>query len=342
MQLRIAALSRGGLAAAGCGLSGRLRPAARGGGWGREPQAVLNNGVMELTVVGCAGSFPQADSAASCYLVEAEGFRLVIDLGNGALGALQRYAGLDEIDAVCLSHLHGDHCVDLGAYAVARHYRPGGPLAPLPVYGPRGAAEQLGPVFGSVAQELTERFTFRDLDPGRREFGPLSVTTARMNHPVETFGFRVEYDGWVFAYSADTGESEELVALADGADLLLCEASYLDVPGNPPGVHLSGRQAGEHAAKARVGELVLTHLVAWHDPEVLLGEAAAVYDGPVSAAAPGRKFGPSWLQLEAVDATTYRLYPSDATGQCGRDGRWPVGWAACLDLMEDPYPTCAR
>jgi ribonuclease BN (tRNA processing enzyme) len=274
--------------------------------------------------------------------VEAEGFRLVIDLGNGALGALQRYAGLDEIDAVCLSHLHGDHCVDLGAYAVARHYRPGGPLAPLPVYGPRGAAEQLGPVFGSVAQELTERFTFRDLDPGRREFGPLSVTTARMNHPVETFGFRVEYDGWVFAYSADTGESEELVALADGADLLLCEASYLDVPGNPPGVHLSGRQAGEHAAKARVGELVLTHLVAWHDPEVLLGEAAAVYDGPVSAAAPGRKFGPSWLQLEAVDATTYRLYPSDATGQCGRDGRWPVGWAACLDLMEDPYPTCAR
>jgi ribonuclease BN (tRNA processing enzyme) len=247
---------------------------------------------MELTVVGCAGSFPRADSAASCYLVEAEGFRLVIDLGNGALGALQRYAELDEIGVVCLSHLHGDHCVDLGAYAVARQYGPGGPLAPLPVYGPPGAAEQLGPVFGSVAEELAERFTFMDLDAGRREIGPFSVTTARMNHPVQTFGFRVEYGGWVFAYSADTGESEELVGLAEAADLLLCEASFIDGPGNPVGVHLTGRQAGEHAAKAGVGELVLTHLVAWHDPEALLSEAAAVYGGPVSLARPGRKFGP--------------------------------------------------
>lgn len=248
-------------------------------------------GFMELTVVGCAGSFPRADSAASCYLLEAEGFRLVIDLGNGALGALQRYAKLDEIDAVCLSHLHGDHCVDLGAYGVARHYGPDGPLPALPVYGPRGTEERLRPVFGSVAGELAERFTFLDLDAGRFEIGPFSVTTARMNHPVETFGFRVEHDGWAVAYSADTGESAELVGLADEADLLLCEASYRDVPGNPVGVHLSGRQAGVHAVKAGAAELVLTHLVAWHDQQALLAEAATVYGGPLSLAAPGRKFG---------------------------------------------------
>jgi ribonuclease BN (tRNA processing enzyme) len=247
---------------------------------------------MELTVVGCAGSFPRADSAASCYLLEAEGFRLVIDLGNGALGALQRHAGLEQIDAVCLSHLHGDHCVDLGAYGVARQYRPGGPLAQLPVYGPQGAVERLAPVFGSVTEELAERFSFADLDAGRVEIGPFTVTTARMSHPVETFGFRVQQGGWTVAYSADTGESAELVTLAEGADLLLCEASFLDGPGNPAGVHLSGREAGEHAAKAGVGELVLTHLVAWHDAERSLEEAAAAYSGPVSLAAPGRKLGP--------------------------------------------------
>jgi ribonuclease BN (tRNA processing enzyme) len=247
---------------------------------------------MELTVVGCAGSFPRADSAASCYLLEAEGFRLVIDLGNGALGALQRHAGLEQIDAVCLSHLHGDHCVDLGAYGVARQYRPGGPLTQLPVYGPQGAVERLAPVFGSVTEELAERFSFADLDAGRVEIGPFTVTTARMNHPVETFGFRIEQGGWTVAYSADTGESAELVTLAEGADLLLCEASFLDGPGNPAGVHLSGREAGEHAAKAGAGELVLTHLVAWHDAERSLEEAAAAYGGPVSLAAPGRKLGP--------------------------------------------------
>ena len=44
---------------------------------------------MKLTVVGCAGSFPSASSTGSCYLVEHDGHRIVLDLGNGALGALQ-------------------------------------------------------------------------------------------------------------------------------------------------------------------------------------------------------------------------------------------------------------
>lgn len=244
-------------------------------------------------MVGCAGSFPRAESAASCYLLEADGFRLVIDLGNGSFGQLQRYVTMDAVDAICLSHLHGDHCLDLGAYAVARHYRPGGPLPTLPVYGPRETVQRLAPVFGTVDEILAERFAFRDLDTGKREIGPFAVTTDRMNHPVETFGFRVEHNGWSVAYSADTGESEALVDLAAGADLLLAEASFLDSPANPRGLHLSARQAAEHAARAGVKELVLTHLVAWNDPDQTLAEAEAGFDGPLSLAAPGRAFGPS-------------------------------------------------
>jgi ribonuclease BN (tRNA processing enzyme) len=249
-------------------------------------------GFMRLTVVGCAGSFPSADSAASCYLLEAEGFRLVIDMGNGALGALQRYAGLYDIDAVCLSHLHGDHCLDLAAYAVARHYYPrDGPLPPIPVYAPPGARERLGPAFGLVDDVLAERFTFRDLVVGRMALGPFRVTTAHMKHPVETFGFRVEHDGWTMAYSADTGENAALIELAQGVDLLLAEASLLDGPGGLD-VHLSARQAGQHAAKAGARELVLTHLVAVNDPELSLAQATEAYAGPLSLAAPGRVFGP--------------------------------------------------
>lgn len=246
---------------------------------------------MRVTVVGCAGSFPRAESAGSCYLLEAEGFRLIIDLGNGALGALQRYAGIGDVDAICLSHLHGDHCVDLGAYGVARHYGPDGDLPPIPVYGPQGTAQRLAPVFGLVADELAGRFRFGRLTPGRTEIGPFAITTDHMNHPVETFGFRIEHDGWTVAYSADTGESDALVALARDADLLLCEASFLDRPGNLRDVHLTAKQAAEHAAKAAVGELVLTHLVAWNDAELSLAEAAPVFAGPLSLAAPGSTFG---------------------------------------------------
>lgn len=251
-----------------------------------------DNDRVRITVVGCAGSFPSADSAASCYLLEAEGFRLVIDMGNGALGALQRYAPLFGIDAICLSHLHADHCVDLHAYRVAREWTPSGPLPPVPVYGPAGTPDRIALLSGPGGDEnLANWLTFHQLSPGLREIGPFRITAAHMNHPVETFGFRVEHNGWSMAYSADTGETEALVNLARNADLLLCESTFLDLPQNPPGVHLSGRQAGEHAAKADAGQLVLTHLAAWCGKDDLLSEAALAYGGPLSVAVPGQRSG---------------------------------------------------
>ena len=67
----------------------------------------------------------------------------MMDMGNGALGVLQRHAELFGIDAICVSHLHGDHCIDLSSYWVARQYAPGGPRPPIPVYGPEGTAERV-------------------------------------------------------------------------------------------------------------------------------------------------------------------------------------------------------
>ena len=247
---------------------------------------------MQLTVIGCSGSFPGPDSPASCYLLEAEGFRLVMDLGNGALGVLQRFAGLFSIDAVCISHLHADHCVDLSSYWIARRYAPDGPKPPIPVYGPRGTAERITGFGGEDVASVLARFAFRDLDPGSFEIGPFRLTADHMNHPVETFGFRVEHAGWRLVYSADTGESEALVRLAEGADLLLCEASFLDGPNNPPDLHLTAKQAGEHATRAGIGHLVLTHLVAWNDWERSLPEAAGTYHGPLSLATSGLVIGP--------------------------------------------------
>jgi len=251
---------------------------------------------MNLTIVGCSGSYPGPASAASCYLVEADGFRLVIDLGNGALGSLQRYAALDQIDAVCLSHLHADHCLDMCAYQVFRTYHPAGPLPSIPVYGPAGAAARLDRATGidtpSPMASIADRFDFVALTPGIAEIGPLRVTVDRMNHPVETFGFRIEHSGYTVAYSADTGRSEELVRLADGADVLLCEASFVDAEGLPPDVHLTAREAGEHATRAGAGELILTHLVPWNSADETMSQAAASYQGPISLAAPGQVVGP--------------------------------------------------
>jgi ribonuclease BN (tRNA processing enzyme) len=247
--------------------------------------------IVQITIVGCAGSYPAPDSPASCYLVDTGSFRLVIDLGNGALGSLQRYVSLEDVDAVCLSHLHADHCLDLCAFAVVKAHHPRGRGRRIPVYAPAGAQDHLGRALSPDADStsLRDSFAFIDLEAGSTQIGPLRVTTARMNHPVETFGFRIEHDGQVLAYSADTGPEPELRRLAAGADVLLCEASFVDGPDLIPDLHLTARQAGEYAASAGVGELVLTHLVAWNDPAATLEQAGQAFDGILSLASPGRR-----------------------------------------------------
>jgi ribonuclease BN (tRNA processing enzyme) len=247
-------------------------------------------GTVRLTIIGCSGSFPGPDSPASCYLVEAEGFRLLVDLGSGALGTLQRYAGLYEIDAIWISHLHADHCLDMCSFAVAKIHHPLGQRRRIPVYGPAGAARRLASAMSlNPGNEMTDTFAFVDLTPGTTDIGPLRVNTAYMNHSVPTFGFRIEHDGQALAYSADTGPAPELVRLARGADALLCEASFLDGPDVPPDLHLTARQAAQHATRAGVGELILTHLVAWNDSAATIEQAGTAFDGPLSLAAPGRR-----------------------------------------------------
>ena len=245
---------------------------------------------MRLTVVGCSGSLPGPESAASCYLLEAEGFRLVVELGNGALGQLQNYIGLFDVDAVCLSHLHADHCVDLYSYSIARTYSPAGLQPAIPVYGPAGARERIALIHGTEgdAYGLIERFTFETLGTGSFSIGPFDVITEHMNHPVETFGFRFSYGGRTIAYTGDTGETDSVTRLARDCDLFLSEAAFLERPDLPPGLHLTARQAAGYAARAGIGELVLTHLQPWTDADEALAEAAAVFDGKLAIAVPGQ------------------------------------------------------
>ncbi len=239
--------------------------------------------------MGWAGSFPGPDSPASCYLVEADGFRMVLDLGNGALGALQQFTGLADVDAICISHLHADHCIDMLGFSVFQNYHPAGQQPRIPVYGPAGTADRLQQALGTHSMGIAQAFDVRTLTLGTIEIGPLTITTGRMQHPVETFGFRIEHGGQVLAYSADTGPCDELIALARGADVLLAEASYLDEPDLPPDLHLTAREAAEHATAAGAGELVLTHLVAWNNPAASREQAAAAYDGPLSLATSGQR-----------------------------------------------------
>src|SRR5437763_1962112 len=108
---------------------------------------------MRVTVIGCSGSFPGPDSPASSYLIEADGYAMLLDFGSGALGSLQRHhSSMYEIDAICVSHLHPDHCMDLCGYYVARRYCPGGGKPRIPVYGPADTGPQIARAYGPEAE----------------------------------------------------------------------------------------------------------------------------------------------------------------------------------------------
>jgi ribonuclease BN (tRNA processing enzyme) len=253
---------------------------------------------MKLTVVGCSGSVPGPESPASCYLVQAPfqngTFSLVLDVGPGALGVLYRYLDPGRVDAFALSHLHPDHCLDLCAYYILAKYSPTAPWPGQPIYGPSGADERISRAYDVRRSDpddptLARHFQFRDWQQ-TQQIGPFIVTTVAVDHPVEAYAIRIAHnvpDGGTLVYSGDTGPCDALVELASGADLLLVEASFRDRPDNPPGLHLSGRQAAEVGARAGVGAVVLTHIPPWHDRDEVLAEALPHFTGSLSLAVTG-------------------------------------------------------
>jgi ribonuclease BN (tRNA processing enzyme) len=211
-------------------------------------------------------------------------------MGNGALGALQGYVDLTgdgAIDAVLLSHCHIDHCADVASLYVLRHYHPDRPSRRLPLIGPSDAGARLAQVYGMADPAmLAAEFDIAAFGPEMIVVGPFTIAAARMAHPVETYAIRVSAGGRSLTYSGDTGPTGALVELARQTDLALFEASLVG-DDNPPGLHMSGADAGRAALAAGVGRLLLTHLVAWNDADRVRSEAAAHFGGPLDVARAG-------------------------------------------------------
>lgn len=254
---------------------------------------------MLVTVLGCSGSIPGPNAPASGYLVEADGFRMVVDLGNGTLPVLAGLVDPFDIGALLLSHLHPDHCADFSGLIVHRRYHPAAPYDPrahrLDVYAPAEAPQRLAALHAPSAAELAETdlhdvFAFHPLGDLTVHIGPFEVRAIPVQHPCESYGFRIRHGATVLAYTGDTGVTPALDELAGGADALLCEASWTDGPGHPPQLHLSGREAGELGYRAGARRLLLTHIPPWSDAEAIVTEAAAAYGARPTVVTQGARY----------------------------------------------------
>lgn len=239
-----------------------------------------------VVVLGSAGTHVGPGRMCSSYLVEAAGYRLVLDCGNGSLSNLQLRCDVADVDAVLLSHLHPDHVADVYSLYYALRFHPGGP-ASVPVYAPAGAREHLARLLPAESvPTFAEHCRFEVAKAGDElELGPWRVTLHAAFHPVETLAPRLSYDGTVLAYSGDSAPTSALVECAAEADLFVCDSSWLERDGpHPGGVHMTGAQAGRTAEQAGAARLAVTHVLPTIDPAEVAAEARSAFAGEVLAA----------------------------------------------------------
>jgi ribonuclease BN (tRNA processing enzyme) len=245
---------------------------------------------VQLTVLGKSPSWQDAGGACSGYLVEADGACVLLDCGSGVLGKLRSVRDYRAVDAVVISHLHGDHILDLVPYASALTYGPrtgAGPRLLAPP-GARDAFRRLAGAAGMNEEHIERAFGFEEYDPsGTVEVGTMRLRFQPVRHFMLTHAIDVAGDGARLTYSADTAPTEDLCDLARDTDLLLVEATVPEPEQDGPRGHMTPTEAGEHGRRAGARRLVLTHMTDELDAEDARREAEAAFGGPVELAHEG-------------------------------------------------------
>ena len=252
---------------------------------------------MRLTVLGRSPARPNPGEACAGYLVEGGGARVLVDIGPGIVAQLLLRHHPAELDAVIVSHMHADHMLDLVTLRYVYPWRRLTGRERLRIVMPPGSADQLLSLARGVggARHFEDAFELSEHDgAGALTLGALTVTPRETQHYIPCWGFRLEADGRRLGYTADTAPCTGLADLADGADLLLSEATLrsLDEDAQPPEPrgHLLPSEAGDAARDGRAGRLVLTHLPGDEGADWFRTSAAEAFGGDVEIAEPGSTY----------------------------------------------------
>lgn len=257
---------------------------------------------MRITVLGKSPAWQDAGGACSGYVVEHGGTRLLLECGNGVFGRLREHCSYRQVDAVVISHLHADHCLDLMPYAYALTYGQAGPVAGgaaadrpallLPEYDGLATIRRLAGLWGSETL-IEEAFAPAFHTPGGTlEIGELRLRFVPVPHYVPTCAIDIApaAGGPRFTFGADCGPNEAVVDLARGSELLFLEATLERPEASGPRGHLTAAEAGELARRAAVRRLVLTHLSDELDQQAALEAASHGFGAPVEIARAGAEY----------------------------------------------------
>ena len=254
---------------------------------------------MEWTVLGAGSILPRAGFGCSGHALRPTqgGLVTLFDCGPGSVRMLGTVGiALEEVERVCLTHYHPDHCLDLLALAFARRSPSFEPRIrrPLEIIGPRGLVEFLERGAALYGEKTWTRFgaaTVVEVDPSERgaslDRGELRLAWVATLHTPHSIAWRADGPGGSVAYSGDTGENADVAELARGADLFVCECSFPDDAAVDH--HLTPSSAARLARTAQCKTLLLTHFYPSLTPESAREAAARTFDGAVETARDGSR-----------------------------------------------------
>lgn len=234
-----------------------------------------------LTVLGSSAAYPTPAHACSGFLIDWDGYRIVLDLGYGTLPRLLAHLPGALVDAVVISHEHPDHCIDLHGLFRIRRYGPSSSTR-LPVYCRRGVVDRLRDLEPDVA--MGDEFDFHEI-PADHRLGPFLMSCIELPHFVPNVRIRLSAADTVIAYTGDTGPDPGLAKLGADADLFIVDAT--DRPGEFVAAQrnlLSASEAGRWATRAGAKRLMLTHFWPGNDRQAAAGETRTSFCGEILVA----------------------------------------------------------
>lgn len=248
--------------------------------------------MVELTILGNYGPYANAQGACSGYLLNADGFQIMLDCGNGSFSKLQKYADYSKLGILILSHLHPDHYCDIYCLRQALKYQmqAGKRQDPLFVYlpeGPEALVAEIGQwkdVFAVVSLE--------EAKAAINDFNRFQLRFFVVQHQVPAYGVQFCVgEQPLLTYTGDTGWFPQLETHCRDSRYLLAEASLREYELAERGqFHMTARQAAMLAQNCGAENLILTHFSPEANLHQLQREAEQGFDGKIYMSATGKKY----------------------------------------------------
>ncbi len=250
---------------------------------------------MRLTVLGKSPAWPDPGGACSGYLVEHDGFTLLLDCGGGVFGKLTERQDYLTLGAVLISHLHADHILDLVPFSYALHLSPRRSQPPRrpPLHAPPGSERAFARLGGCWNDEqlLTAAFELAEYDPAAPlQIGPVTVRFREVPHYTQSFACELAVAGSRITFGADCGPNQDLEEFARGTDLLIAEATLSQPDTDSPRGHMMPVEAGEMGRRAAAKRLLVTHFSDELGVDWVRDEATRGFGADVELAAVGAQY----------------------------------------------------